>query len=322
MSARSCLGLRVLLRFVRGLVGGCVPALCAHGLGALGRRDGDRVLVSHPLEHRQRTTRRAVDDAELVLLEVRQQRLEASTQGVVERVVVTDRAGLAGFVEGVLAVLGHREIAPEQIHSPEAEVVEQTQGREHDAAFALDPERVGLLALVAPRDGVAGEKAFVVEVIAATVEQDAGHLADMEGAGSHGTVVELDAQPMDAMTDRHELQDARIFPARIYEPARIIDTSPERRAVHGPCVVDAHRDDAALVEQRKVELVQGRAGEHEERRAASVEVGHRDGVELGGVEAQAGAGGCSVLEAVLEGNDVGLVGAIHGLPSPRNLPVM
>ena len=184
-----------------------------------------------------------------MLLEVWEQSLEASAQGFVEHVVVADDIGSACFIEGVPAIVGHLEIASDQIHRAEAEVMKQSQRGEHNAAFALDAQRVGLIAVVAPRDAVAGQEPLMIEVIASAVEQHTGHLADMEGTGLHRAIGVLDAELADAVAHGDELGDAGVFPAGVDESAGVIDAGPEGRAVDCPGVVDTHGDDAALIKQ-------------------------------------------------------------------------
>ncbi len=235
--------------FSAGVGDGCVPAGGVDGFAALAGGLLDRVFVVHAFEDGQCAAGRAVDDSEVVLLEVWKQGFEAFAQGIVERVVVADDIGGSCFIEGVPAIVGHLEIAPEQVHGAEAEVVEQSKGGEHDASFALDAQRIGLVAIVAPRNTVASQEALVVEVITSAIEQYTRHLADMECTGAHGTVGFLNSQSTDAMTHRHELGNAGVLPAGVDESAGVIDAGPEGRAVDRPGVVDAHRDDAALVEE-------------------------------------------------------------------------
>jgi hypothetical protein len=67
-------------------------------------------------------------------------------QRVIEHVVVPDRVGSPVLGEGVLAVLGHLEIAAQQVHRRESEVVQEAECHEHDRAAAGDAQESGFLA--------------------------------------------------------------------------------------------------------------------------------------------------------------------------------
>ena len=107
-----------------GFGGRGVPAGGVDGFAALAGGLLDRIFVCHAFKHRQGAAGRAVDDAEVVLLEVRQQGFEAPAQRFVERVVVADDIGCSCFVEGIPSIIGHLEITTKQVHGAEAEVVE------------------------------------------------------------------------------------------------------------------------------------------------------------------------------------------------------
>ena len=64
------------------------------------------------------------------------------------------------------------------------------------------------------------EKLAMVEVLAASVEQDGWHLLYTERARLHRAVGFLDAEASVPARHRDELEDARVLPSRVDEPAR------------------------------------------------------------------------------------------------------
>ncbi|MBK9187320.1 MAG: hypothetical protein IPM33_00025 [Phycisphaerales bacterium] len=246
-----------------------------------------------------------------MLLEVRLQGLEALLEALVQDGVVADRVLASVLVEGVSPLAVHPEVRAEQVDRAEAQVVQQVQRGEHDRALAFDAKGIGVLAVLAPVDRVALEEPAVVEVVAAAVEEHAGHLSHLERAGAERAVGVLDAKALVEVRDGNDLQDARVLPAGVDEAAGVIHAGPQRGAMHGPGVVDGHRDDAAPVELRKVQRGQRRTRQDQEGRAPTIEVTKRDGVEVGGVEAHAAPRRPALLQPRLQRRDISAV-VTHG----------
>ena len=76
------------------------------------------------------------------------------------------------LVKGVSLIGRHLEVGPQQIHRLEPQVMQEPKRHHHHRALALDAQGILGRAVVAPAYGVLVEETPVIEMLAATIEQD------------------------------------------------------------------------------------------------------------------------------------------------------
>lgn len=68
----------------------------------------------------------------------------------------------------------------------------------------------------------------------------------------------------------HEFYDARIKPNAVVKFMGRINVSPQMRPERCGTVIDAHRDDATLAQERLIDLLERWPGQDKKERAASI----------------------------------------------------